>query len=142
MSVTAYQQWMDVGEKLGYTGIGLRDFVTSELNRERDERAQERQRLMDEQFKLTEIKRQSEREAQKRDIQAQKEAKEKERKAAREDNEKQRAHELQMKQLEVRDRRQDDPNASVRAKVPKLPQFNDKDDMDAYIERFERFAVA
>lgn len=34
------------------------------------------------------------------------------------------------------------PNKEERAKAPKLPSFVDgKDDLDAYLQRFERFAT-
>ena len=58
----------------------------------------------------------------------------------------QRRHELEMKRLEVEQTHQGPgaqaPNKEDRAKAPKLPSFVDgKDDLDAYLQRFERFAT-
>ena len=37
----------------------------------------------------------------------------------------------------------DNVNVGIQAKVPKLPTFNDsKDNIDAYLQRFERFATS
>ena len=58
----------------------------------------------------------------------------------------QRRHELEMKRLELEQTHQGPgaqaTNKEDRAKAPKLPSFVDgKDDLDAYLQRFERFAT-
>ena len=58
----------------------------------------------------------------------------------------QRRHELEMKRLELEQTHQGPgaqaPNKEDRVKAPKLPSFVDgKDDLDAYLQRFERFAT-
>ena len=58
----------------------------------------------------------------------------------------QRRHELEMKHLELEQTkhwpRAQANNYEDRAKAPKLPSFVDgKDNLDAYLQRFERFAV-
>ena len=62
------------------------------------------------------------------------------------DEEVQRRHELEMRRLELEQTHQrpgaQAPNKEDRAKAPKLPSFVDgKDDLDAYLQRFERFAT-
>jgi len=58
----------------------------------------------------------------------------------------QRRHELEMKRLELEQTHQGPgvqaSNKEDKAKAPKLPSFVDgKDDLDAYLQRFERFAT-
>ena len=57
-----------------------------------------------------------------------------------------RRHELEMERLECEQTHQRPgaqlPNKEDRAKAPKLPSFVDgKDDLDAYLQQFERFAT-
>ena len=58
--------------------------------------------------------------------------------------EKRRAHELEMKRLELSvatPGTPQEPRSDQSARAPKLPAFNENTDkMDAYLERFERFA--
>ena len=58
--------------------------------------------------------------------------------------EKRRAHELEMKRLELSvatPGTPQEPRSDQSARAPKLPAFNENtDEMDAYLERFERFA--
>ena len=58
--------------------------------------------------------------------------------------EKRRAHELEMKRLELNvatPGTPQEPRSDQSARAPKLPAFNENTDkMDAYLERFERFA--
>ena len=59
----------------------------------------------------------------------------------------QRRYELEMRRLELEQTRQGPdakaPSNEDRAKAPKLPSFVDgKDDLDAYLQRFERFETA
>ena len=60
------------------------------------------------------------------------------------ESEKRRAHELEMKRLELSVATlgtPQEPRSDQSARAPKLPAFNEnKDKMDAYLERFERFA--
>ena len=54
-----------------------------------------------------------------------------------------RRHELAMKELELQSANVEVNSASIKsaAKLPKLPTFVDgKDDLDSYLQRFERFA--
>ena len=52
-----------------------------------------------------------------------------------------RAHELELARLGYENRDDRPCDREDRAKAPKLPSFVDgKDDLDAYLQRFERFA--
>ena len=58
----------------------------------------------------------------------------------------QRRQELEMRHLDLEQTHQapgaQAPNKEDRAKVPELPSFVDgKDDLDAYLQRFDRFAT-
>ena len=126
---------LETGGKLGLSGPELLEFVKGEREREREER------LEKERFLRAQEKERLERERQER-LDA--ESKERE----------ERAHEREMRKLEVEreveiERARAGVTASskgsagrdTRAKLPKLPNFNDKvDSIDAYLRRFERFA--
>ena len=59
------------------------------------------------------------------------------------EKEAQRRHELAMKELELQSANVEVNSAGIKsaAKLPKLPTFVDgKDDLDSYLQRFERFA--
>ena len=71
------------------------------------------------------------------------EAKEKELQMHEKDKEAQRRHEFAMKELELQGANTEagSPGNKSAAKLPKLPAFVDgKDDLDSYLQRFERFA--
>lgn len=106
------------------------------LRREEEEEKEERRRKLDEEREA----RRQEREIRKLQAEA-----ELQRQKA-EVEEAQRRHELEMRRLELEQTHQG-PGAKAhnnedRAKAPKLPSFVDgKDDLDAYLQRFERFAT-
>ena len=107
------QELIAHGKSLGYTDKELQEFVKEQEDFLRDERAAARQTEKDElQYKL----------------QMQEMAN---------------AHELKMleKQQELKSNHSKDSDELVKAKAPKLPCFDDnKDDMDSYLRRFERYA--
>ena len=140
---------IEAGEKLGYTGQELRDFVTQErlnfteqraaerearaLEREENEKQRQAQRLMVEENE-------KQRQAQLAVLTAEKQKLELEIEADH------RKLDMQL-ELEQMKRETSELNASiaaesVRAKPPKLPLFNeDRDQLDMYLQRFERYAV-
>ena len=150
-----FDKWLERGERLGFTGTDLQDFVKEQEQAyfDREERAlrraQEREDILNSQDEERERKRalsvQAELEHQKaladikqkeillqRDIQREAEEREIEKLKLQ----------MQIKELGV-----DSPPTSVDFGVkglrPKLPKFDEnKDDMDAFLERFERFAVS
>ena len=142
-----FDKWLERGKRLGYTGTDLQDFVKAQEQSyfDREERALRRAKESEDLLKsqdeervkaelvhqraLADIKqkeillqRDIQREAEEREIEKLK-------------------LQMQIKELGV-----DSPPTSVDFGVkglrPKLPKFDeDKDDMDAFLERFERFAV-
>ena len=116
---TTWEQWIQRGQQLGYQDEDLQKFVREQQTLERDDRARERAHLKD----------QEDRAAEKEKVSL--ELKEREN---------QRKHEVEMAKLNAN--KKDVPDRDVvRAKAPKLPNFNEeRDNMDAYLDRFERFA--
>ena len=115
------------GKELGYEGLQLREFVSHEQDRAKEEqdRAREERRLKREYDKeMFEMQRQSDLER----LNIEREVKELEIRAA--------DVSIQLNQSAV------SRNNSVQSRTPKLPVFEDgKSDMDAYLLRFERFAI-
>lgn len=118
-----------IGEKLGLQGGDLRKFIEEQQAREREERALEREEKAKERENEREAKeRENEREAREREVQRQ--------------------YELELKKLELEAQSHQssqsvhsprDPNSM--SKMPKIPCFVDnKDNIDSYLLRFERFA--
>ena len=111
-------KFVETGRQLGMEGNTLIEFATAKEKEQldRDERARIRQE----------------------------EREERERQQEREERERQRMHEERLEELRSRSYEDNtNKNNSVQVFRPKLPKFvEDKDDIDAYIERFERFAVA
>ena len=104
--------------------------------RREEEEKEERRRRQDEEMDP----RQQEREIRKLQVEAELQRQKVEAEEA------QRRHELEMKHLELEQTkhwlRAQAHNEEDRAKAPKLPFFVDgKDDLDAYLQRFERFAA-
>ena len=125
-----------VGEKLGLDGAKLQEFIQKQQELEEKKVLEEERRRKEEmQQKMEEEKAKEEREFQKEKL-----AMEREERAAE--------RELQKLRLEKEIEEAKMKNASSSgehrsAKAPKLPLFNeDRDDIDAYIERFERYAKA
>ena len=157
----------EAGEKMGYTGESLRQFVDNEVKKaaekerqqiEREERAREREeRAKVEEHKRDLKKKEIERqlkgeerkekeEAHKRDMEKQ----EKERELLRKEKEEEHRRELEkrdkdMEMIKLKMTMGKDQTEGVTQNItihrPKLPKFeDDKDDMDTYLQRFERFA--
>ena len=147
---TDYQKWIEVGEKFDLKGQELKEFVSERQAEEREERANRR----DEESKTREIEIQREREDRMRredreERESTKEREERESNKEREEREREseREHELSLKKLELESSEHEHTHhnghsAGVQARVPRLPTFNEKDNMDAYLARFERFAKA
>ena len=117
---TEYQlmkDYADLGEKLGFEGTGLQSFIDGLLTQERNRRAEVRE--------------------------AEKEAREAEKQARAAEAENLRMQ-LQIEQL--RSQRANADSSTVVTSVvpkPKLPKFDEcVDDVDAYLDRFERFATS
>ena len=132
------EKLVSLGKEFGLEGKELLAFVKEQQDVEKqrfDEEREERQRER-ESKKL---------EAQERDrIRVlELEAKEKELQMHEKEKEAQRRHEFAMKELELQGANTEagSPGNKSAAKLPKLPAFVDgKDDLDSYLQRFERFA--
>lgn len=135
-----YTSWMDTGEKIGLSGDSLRKFIQEQQALQRDERSIERERereLAERERELAE--REQVRELADRDFELKKiqlESVEREKEADRKFTlEKLRfEHESHLESTRL------DINGS-KVNAPRLPNLNDKDNVDAYLNRFERYAT-
>ena len=136
------EKFVTLGKEFGLEGKELLAFVKEQQDLEKqrlDEERQERQREC-ENKKLETQERDRigglELEAKEKELQMQMQMQ-------AEENEAQRRHELAMSELELQGTNSDSGssgNNSV-AKLPKLPAFVDgKNDLDSYLQQFERFA--
>jgi hypothetical protein len=138
-----------LGEKLGYSGAELKRYIDDEEKKmeqkekqklEREERLRERE----------EAARAKEREEKELEWKRQEEEKEKAWKRKQEEKVLEHRQELERKEKELEilrakatlsDKNEDRKFAEVSAPRPKLPKFDEnEDDMDAFLERFERYA--
>ena len=121
------EEYLELAERYGLTGPEALKYATDQKERaeERADRAAARAK---------------EREEKERQREKEREEKEKE----REEQQKQREHEMEIERMRLSaDSQSQNRNSEVRATVqrPKLPTFEDgKDNMDNYINRFERIA--
>ena len=159
------EKFIELGKTFGLEGAELLSLVEKRMEEEQEERRrrgeegkeeklrraeeekEERLRRADEEKEERRRRQDEEREArrQERDIRKLQMEAELQRQKA-EVEEAQRRDELEMKRLELEQTPvgagAQVPNKEDRAKAPKLPSFVDgKDDLDAYLQRFERFAT-
>ena len=124
------ENFIKIGKDLGLEGDKLLQFA----ERKEAEAAKKEAEAIERE------ERNKERELRKLEIEADKEKQRLEAVEA----EKRRAHELEMKRLELNvatPGTPQEPRSDQSARAPKLPAFNENTDkMDAYLERFERFA--
>ena len=149
------EKFINIGKGLGLEGDTLLQFAErkeaeaierEERNKERElrkleiEADAENKRLEAENKHLEAGKEKQRLEAENKRLEADKEKQRLEAVEA----EKRRAHELEMKRLELSvatPGTPQEPRSDQSARAPKLPAFNENTDkMDAYLERFERFA--
>ena len=157
------EKFIELGKTFGLEGAELLSFVEKqqELEREEVRREEEREekRRREEEEKEERLRREEEeKEERRRRLDEEREARRQEREIRKlqaeaelqrqkvEIEEAQRRYELEMRRLELEQTRQGPgakaPSNEDRAKAPKLPSFVDgKDDLDAYLQRFERFAT-
>ena len=157
------EKFIQLGEKFGLEGEKLLEFVREQQELEREEKRREEER---EEKRLEEEKDEKRRQLEE---ERKEEDGEKEERRRREDDEREtrrqerelrklemeadimrkkeaaeaakREHELELARLAARNGDGHTPERDDRAKAPKLPAFVDgKDDLDAYLQRFERFA--
>ena len=149
---------MELAEKYGLTGPEALKYATEQkekaneraeraLAREKEREAKEREkeREREEREKEREArerekeKEREEREKEREEREKEREAREKEKEKEREEREKERQHELELERLRAERDSVTDHSQTATTKKPKLPAFVDgKDDLDAYLARFER----
>ena len=133
------ENFIKIGKDLGLEGDKLLQFAEKKEAEaiEREERNKERELRK---LEIEAEKKRLEADAENKRIEADAENKRLEAVEA----EKRRAHELEMKRLELNvatPGTPQEPRSDQSARAPKLPAFNENTDkMDAYLERFERFA--
>ncbi|XP_033734064.1 uncharacterized protein LOC117323139 [Pecten maximus] len=117
--MSSFVDLIDIGKELEFKGEALRAFVKEQQDKERDDRERERQ------------ERQKQREFE-------------EQQAARADKRAEEEHrrKLELIQAEQHGQAYLTQRDNAMMKGPKLPAFNEeKDNIDAYIQRFERYAT-
>ena len=142
------ENFIKIGKDLGLEGDKLLQFAEKKEAEaiEREERNKERElrkleiEAENKRLEADAEKKRLEADAENKRIEAEKEKQRLEAVEA----EKRRAHELEMKRLELNvatPGTPQEPRSDQSARAPKLPAFNENTDkMDAYLERFERFA--
>ena len=132
-----YDKWVSIGERMGLKDAELRDFVEKEKREyiDREERAQKRE-LLRREHENEQVKHKQVEEERKHAFELDKIKIE----AGIKKDEQQR--EIEILRLRAETGTQASTDTNTKSLRPKLPKFEEaKDDMDAYIERFERFAT-
>ena len=140
------EKFIKIGKDLGLEGDQLLQFAErkeAEAAKKEAEAIEREERTKERELRKLEIEAESKRleaDAENKRLEADKEKQRLEAVEA----EKRRAHELEMKRLELSvatPGTSQEPRSDQSARAPKLPAFNENTDkMDAYLERFERFA--
>lgn len=136
-----FDEWLEIGTKIGLRDRALTEFVSTQIQAERDEKAAERaERAAEREAKTAqrEIQRQEYEVEQRIRIDA---GLERER-LAMEERQHQREYELEKLKLEAENSPADRSHISngVKTKAPRLPLLKKEDNVDAYLKRFERYA--
>ena len=117
VSLVIMEKWFEIGKEIGLTGADLTDFIREREIAARDDRAQSIE------LRRSELElRQNEREIMEMQL---------------------RLQELKRENPEEGDQEEKKGSRVNSAKAPKLPVFDEaKDDLDAYLQRFERYATS
>ena len=141
------EKFIKLGEKFGLEGEKLLEFVRRQLEEEKEEKCrqleeEEKRRQLEEEKEERRRRQDEEREARRQERELRKLEMEAELVRQKEAAEgAKREHELELARLRQRNMDDRPHDREDRAKAPKLPSFVDgKDDLDAYLQRFERFA--
>lgn len=154
------EKLLNIGRELGYEGEQLRRYVDKQQAIEREERAQRRQQdfelqkmRMEAEQAEKERERQETRERQREQVEREREERERQERrereqAEREERQADREMEMRRAELQLQARRQQEAGDGTQSHgtvtriarpTLKLPKFEDgKDDMDAFLDRFER----
>ena len=155
------EKFIQLGEKFGLEGEKLLQFVREQEEKEEKRREEEREeRRLEEEREEKHRQLEEEKEEKRREEEREEKRRDEERETRRQERElrklemeadlarqkeaaeaAKREHELELARLAARDGNGHTAEREDRAKAPKLPSFVDgKDDLDAYLQRFERFA--
>ena len=148
----------DLGRTMGYEGEKLREFVKDQQDRQREERKEKRDMLQKEQqvererqdyeLKMAQLKFETEKAAKEVEMKVREKdllLEEEQMKMKLLQLEHEQKLELLEKQYEVGDSFlfASIPSSSGMPNVPKMPPFDEtNDEMDSYLRRFERYAIA
>lgn len=150
----------ELGKEMGYEGDQLRNFVKDQQDREREERKEKRDELQREQqvererqeyeLQMAKLKYETDKAAHEADSKVREKEKEIEAEAIKmkmlhiEHSQKLELLEKQQEAGEKMGNMQYSPSPEVSLpKTPKMPPFDDNyDEMDSYLRRFERYAIA
>ena len=137
-ALDSYDKWLARGKTLGLDGATLRQYVEEKVkaDEEREERLEARRQKILEQ-ELIEKERKREHDLKMADEE------EKQRILMQEEEEKKRVHEIELAKIHYETQRlKDCSETKTIPVVPHLPSFEEeKDDIDAYIKRFEMYAA-
>jgi len=133
---TEYQKWIDIAEKLGLKEEAVFKFVKERQTEDREERVRRREEES-EQRENDEKKLKEQREYDKEQREYDKEQREYDENRLREERE----FELRKIEMMNDNSNHNHDNSRQNARVPRLPSYCEKENMDAYLERFERFAT-
>lgn len=149
---TELQRLVELGKEMGYEGPELQQFVRQQQEAERQQRIEEREaKKAEAEAKKAEAEADAQRRREEQERQRQIEQEREEREAQRRREDAEREREFQLKTLELQlQADQAKREAGVvngqpvtRCPLPKLQPFDEAhDEMDAFLERFERFAKA
>ena len=124
-----------------------KELQEARLKHEADEREKERA-LEEKKLDAEKARLDAEKELEEARLEAEKELEEKKQKAKEEETvelrqaNKLKEKELELKEKELNNKAEKDKSKGAYAKMPKLPAWQEKDDMDSYLSRFERYAQA
>ena len=126
---TAMEEYLELVQRCGLTGPDALKYAT-EQKEKADERAERA------------VVRDKEREEREKEKEKEREERQREKEKEREERQKERQHELELERPRAERESLTEHSQTVSAKKPKLPAFVDgKDDLDAYLARFERTAT-
>ena len=143
-------EFLELAQRYGLTGPDALKYATEQKEKAiaRAERAEAREKEREEKEKereereRKEKREQEEREKEREERERRERREQEEKETERKEREKERQHELELERLRADRESVSERSQTVTAKKPELPAFVDgKDDLDAYLARFERTAT-
>ena len=137
-TMDSYDKWLARGKTMGMEGAELKQYVEEKVGAEEERE----ERLVARRQKILEQELEEERSKRDHDLRMAEEE-EKKRICLLEEEERRRTHEIELAKIQFETQRiMGSPKPTEVPAVPRLPPFDeDKDDIDAYIKRFETYAA-